>query len=125
VEFYELVSSRLASGGLFAQWVPTERVLTTVAEVFPHVATAVGPGPARFLVASNDPIPADVAAALARYRARQHGMLSPAQRTSLEHFFEHPRFEHVRRGEPRSSPTPESALNRDLHPRDEYFLNDG
>ena len=59
VEFYRLVAARLAPGGLFAQWVPTERVLASVAEVFPHVATAVGPGPAEFLIASNDPIPAD------------------------------------------------------------------
>ncbi len=125
VEFYELVAARLAPGGLFAQWVPTERVLTSVAEVFPHVATAVGPGPARFLVASNEPLPLDVAAALERFRAQPHGMLSSAQRTSLERFFEHPQLEQVRRGEPRSAPTPESALNRDLHPRDEYFLNDG
>jgi spermidine synthase len=125
VEFYELVAARLAPGGLFAQWVPTERVLASVTEVFPHVATAVGPGPARFLIASNDPIVGDRTAALARYRARPHGMLSPEQRASLESFFEHPSFQHVRRGEPRSAPAPESTLNRDLHPRDEYFLNDG
>jgi hypothetical protein len=30
----------------------------------------------------------------------------------------------VRRGEPPPA-TPEIELNRDLHPRDEYFLNDG
>jgi spermidine synthase len=125
VEFYELVAARLAPGGLFAQWVPTERVLTSVAEVFPHVATAVGPGPATFLIASNDPIPGDRAAALARWRARPHGMVSAQQRASLESFLEHPRFQHVRRGEPRSTPAAESSLNRDLHPRDEYFLNDG
>jgi spermidine synthase len=125
VEFYELVASRLAPGGLFAQWVPTKRVLASVAEVFPHVATTVGPGPATFLVASNDALPADVGDALARFRARPHGALSPEQRASLERFFEHAQLTHVRRGEPRSTPTPESELNRDLHPRDEYFLNDG
>ena len=76
-------------GGLFAQWVPTTRVLASVAEVFPHVATAVGPGPATFLVASNEPLPADLADALARFRARPHGALSPEQRASLERFFEH------------------------------------
>jgi len=125
VEFYELVASRLARGGLFAQWVPTKRVLASVAEVFPHVATAVGPGPATFLVASNEPLPADLRDALARFRARPHGALSPQQRASLERFFEHAQLTHVRSGEPRSTPTPESELNRDLHPRDEYFLNDG
>ena len=89
VEFYELVASRLAPGGLFAQWVPTTRVLASVAEVFPHVATTVGPGPATFLVASNEPLPADLADALARFRARPHGALSHEQRASLERFFEH------------------------------------
>jgi spermidine synthase len=123
VEFYELAAARLAPGGLFAQWVPTERVLASVAEVFPHVATMVAPGPATFLVASNDPIPDDLAEALARFHARPHGMLSAEQRASLGRFFETVEVTHVRRGEPRA-PAPEATLNRDLHPRDEYFLND-
>jgi len=94
------------------------------AQVFPHVATTVGPGPATFLVASNEPLPADLTDALARFRSRPHGALSPEQRASLESFFEHAELTHVRRGEPRAE-TPEVDLNRDLHPRDEYFLNDG
>jgi spermidine synthase len=125
VEFYELVASRLAAGGMFAQWVPTERVLASVTEVFPHVATAVGPGRAVFLIASNQPLPDDHGQALSRFRARPRGALQPEQRASLERFFEHAQLTHVRRGEPRTEPTPESDLNRDLHPRDEYFLNDG
>jgi spermidine synthase len=123
VEFYELVASRLAPGGLFAQWIPTERVLTSVAQVFPYVITAVGPGSAKFLVASNDPIPENRVEALARYRERPHAQLTHAQRASLEWYFEHAQLTHVRSGEPRAQ-VPEHALNRDLHPRDEYFLND-
>jgi predicted membrane-bound spermidine synthase len=123
VEFYELVRSRLAPNGLFAQWVPTERVLASVAHVFPHVATAVGPGPATFLVASNDPLPADLDDALARFHARPHGFLSPQQGASLGRFFEHAQLTHVRRGEP-PAPVPDADLNHDLRPRDEYFLND-
>jgi hypothetical protein len=99
-------------------------VLASVAEVFPYVATAVGPGRAEFLNASNDPIPGDPEGALARFRARPHGALTPEQRTSLERFFERAELTHVRRGESRAA-APEHALNRDLHPRDEYFLNDG
>jgi spermidine synthase len=124
VEFYQLVAERLAPGGLFAQWVPTERVLASVAEVFPHVTTAIGPGGADFLIASNEPIPTDRAGALARFRARPHGTLSPEQRASLDWYFAHGMLTDVRRGEPRTQATPESQLNRDLHPRDEYFLND-
>jgi spermidine synthase len=124
VEFYQLVAERLAPGGLFAQWVPTERVLASVAEVFPHVTTAIGPGGADFLIASNQPIPTDRAGAVARFRARPHGALSPEQRASLDWYFAHGTLTDVRRGEPRTESTPESQLNRDLHPRDEYFLND-
>ena len=123
VEFYELVASRLKPNGLFAQWVPTERVLTSVAQVFPHVATAVGPGAATFLVASNEPLPDDLADLMQRFRARPHGRLSPEQRASLTRFLEHAQLTHVRSGEPRAA-VPETKLNRDLHPRDEYFLND-
>jgi spermidine synthase len=123
VEFYELVASRLAQGGLFAQWVPTDRVLTSVAQVFPHVVTGVGPGSARFLIASNDPIPLDRAKALARFRARPHGELAQEQRATLEWYFEHAELRQARNGEPAQS-VHEDELNRDLHPRDEYFLND-
>jgi spermidine synthase len=124
VEFYELVASRLAPRGLFAQWVPTPRVLTSVAQVFPYVATTVGPGPATFVVASNEPLPADLKDALQRFHARPHGRLSPEQQASLGRFLEHAQLTHVRSGEP-LAPAPETELNRDLHPRDEYFLNDG
>jgi spermidine synthase len=123
VEFYELVAARLAPGGLFAQWVPTERVLTSVAQVFPYVATALGPGSAKFLIASNDPLPTDRAATLARYRERPQGRLTNEQRASLEWYFAHAELTHVRRGEPPDQ-VPEHAVNHDLHPRDEYFLND-
>jgi spermidine synthase len=124
VEFYELVASRLAEKGLFAQWVPTKRVLASVAEVFPYVATTVGPGPATFLIASNDPLPTGLGDALARFRSRPHAGLSPEQHASIGRFLEHAQLTRVRSGEPRAA-TPEAELNRDLHPRDEYFLNDG
>ena len=123
VEFYELVSSRLKPNGLFAQWVPTQRVLASVTQVFPYVATIVGPGPATFLVASNEPLPNDLADAVQRFRARPHGQLRPEQRASLGRFLEHAQLTQVRRGEPPAAVS-ETQLNRDLHPRDEYFLND-
>jgi hypothetical protein len=50
--------------------------------------------------------------------------VAPQQRATLDWYFARGVLTHVRRGEPRSGPTPESQLNRDLHPRDEYFLND-
>jgi predicted membrane-bound spermidine synthase len=126
VEFYEMVADRLAPGGLFAQWVPTPRVLASVAEVFPHVSTVDVPSATTFLLASNDPIGADHATALARFRALAgRGTLTAKQQASLERFFAEVELEPVRRGEPRRARTPETQLNRDLYPRDEYFLNDG
>jgi hypothetical protein len=50
--------------------------------------------------------------------------LSAEQRASLDHFFTDATFEIQRNGESRSEPTPEERLNRDLRPRDEYFVND-
>jgi spermidine synthase len=124
VEFYELVASRLAPRGLFAQWVPTQRVLASVVQVFPYVATTVGPGSATFLVASNEPLPDGLADAARRFRALPHGRLSPEQRASLDRFFEHAQLTPARSGEPPRAAA-KAELNRDLHPRDEYFLNDG
>jgi spermidine synthase len=126
VEFYRLVAATLAPNGLFAQWIPTDRVLASVAEVFPHVAITVGPGGARFLLASNDPLPTARAPALERFRTHAPAALSQAQRTRLERFLVEATFTHVRRGEVRvATAAGEDGLNRDLHPRDEYFLNDG
>ncbi len=126
LEFYRMVAQRLAPNGLFAQWAPTARVQTTVAEAFPYVWAVSVPGSATFLLASNEPIAMDRAAATARLRALAHGTtLSATQRASLERFFVGAELQPVRSGEPRATPTPDAQLNRDLHPRDEYFLNDG
>jgi predicted membrane-bound spermidine synthase len=124
VEFYRLVAERLAPNGMFAQWVPTERVLASVAAVFPYVATTVTPGSAMFLVASNEPLPRNGGEMLARFRALPADALSAGQRASLERFLAQAVLTTVRSGEPAAASTPESELNRDLFPRDEYFLND-
>jgi spermidine synthase len=123
VEFYETVAARLAPGGLFAQWVPTERVLNSVAEVFPYVATVAVPGDSTFLLASHAPIAFDRQAATMKFRAlAKHSSLSHKQQVSLERFLAGVALRPIRDGEARP-PTPEAELNRDLHPRDEYFLN--
>jgi hypothetical protein len=99
-------------------------VLASVVQVFPYVATTVGPGSATFLVASNEPLPDGLADAARRFRALPHGRLSPEQRASLDRFFEHAQLTPARSGEPPRAAA-KAELNRDLHPRDEYFLNDG
>jgi predicted membrane-bound spermidine synthase len=121
-EFYELVAAHLAPGGLFAQWVPTKRVLETVKQVFPHVVVMEVPGGrGEFLLASDRPVPVDQTALAERLAARSGG-LREVQRASVRAFVEgvSPRIE--RAGGPAPS-VPETALNSDLFPRDEYFLN--
>jgi spermidine synthase len=139
VEFYETVAEHLAPNGIILQWVASSRVLTTAAEVFPHVSTVTTPErmlfassggagryvSAQFMLASKDPIVLDREATAARFRAlAQNSSLSAQQRASIEQFLvDDLELQPVRSGEPRSAPTPELQLNRDLFPRDEYFLN--
>lgn len=121
-EFYELVAAHLSPGGLFAQWVPTARVLATVKQVFPHVLVMEVPGGrGEFLLASDRPVPFDRQALLERLASRS-AKFSEAQRASVRAFAEatQPRVERAG-GAP--EPVAESALNADLFPRDEYFLN--
>ncbi|MGH9150220.1 MAG: spermidine synthase, partial [Acidimicrobiales bacterium] len=121
-EFYELVRSRLAEGGLFAQWVPTARSLTTVRTVFPHVTVlwVGGYGGSRFLLASSQPITFDRAAVNARLAAMGAdatfgGVLGPALTGYLATVGPS--------ALPPQGRVPAGQVNRDLFPRDEYFLN--
>ncbi|MDQ4068468.1 MAG: fused MFS/spermidine synthase, partial [Actinomycetota bacterium] len=126
VEFYELLRSRLAPGGLVSQWMPTPRTLNSASEVFPHVlrfSVASYQG-SNFYVASEQPITFDREKVLARWRALQpEQAFPPEQVESITRFLT--TVEPVKIG---SAPGPpvrlsEEDLNRDLAPRDEYFLN--
>jgi spermidine synthase len=122
VEFYELLRSRLDADGLVSQWQATPRVLNSATEVFPHVLRFTVPSydGSQFMVASQRPITFDRDAVLARFRALEPSkMFSPAQAASLLDFLstvEPGEVSVVRR-------IGEEGLNRDLAPRDEYFLN--
>jgi spermidine synthase len=122
VEFYRLVSERLSSTGLFTQWVPTGRVVTGAASVFPYVSVIEVPGGrGQFLIAGNAPFQFDRARLLERVDAIQ-GLL-PAQHASIRTLFEKGQVQVLREGTvlvPRAE-----DVNVDLFPRDEYFLNDG
>jgi spermidine synthase len=123
VEFYRLVSDRLAPGGLMSQWAPTPRVLNTMLEVFPHVTHFVVPSYSStpFVLASNDPIPFDRQVLLERIDA-QRAAFSPEQHASIREFAATVQPQCLRAG----AEIPEVAddqLNHDLFPRDEYFLN--
>ncbi len=121
-EFYSLVASRLVPQGLFAQWIPTERVLTTVAHVFPYVMTMEVPGGrGRFLVASNEPITFDRDALVQRVEQRTSAF-TPAQREAVLTFARTLAPLQYRTGQPAAA-VEARELNTDLFPRDEYFLN--
>jgi spermidine synthase len=122
-EFYELISSRLAPGGVMAQWAPTPRAANTVTEVFPYVVRFAVPSynDSPFVVASNDPIPFDRAALLQHLEAERDAF-SPEQYASMRQFLETAQPQCLRNGSP-PHPVPADAINRDLFPRDEYFLN--
>lgn len=117
VEFYELVKSRLAPGGVLAQWAPTERTLRSVASVFPHVARVAGPqitAANSFFLAAEHPLTVDVPVLRERLAAVRRDGLPPAQQADLERFVEGAFLEH-------SPPTPVGAdVNSDLFPKDEY-----
>ncbi|MGQ0504806.1 MAG: spermidine synthase, partial [Myxococcaceae bacterium] len=117
-EFYELALARLAPGGVFAQWIPSERIFQTAASVFPHTRAVRSPhaqDEAQFLVGSNAPLSDDAAAVLARYwRTRKGGLPAETERR-LEAFVSTLTFD------PGAASTfGAGELNRDLFPRDEY-----
>lgn len=116
-EFLEQVRGRLKPGGLYVQWAPTARVVETFVAVFPH-AVLLQPFPV--LIGSNDAIPFDQAALLAR-------LADPAV------------LAHARRGNPAiqdlakevagpvyrwapGTPRDPPPLT-DMFPRDEFFAN--
>ena len=126
VEFYELVASRLSEDGVFVQWIPTERVLNGVRRVFQHVVIGEVPDyfASRFIVASKQPL--RLHAPTLRERLAGVDMKSsfnPEQERRLVEFFERAKLQRLweRR---KVLALPEQHFNNDLHPRDEYFLND-
>lgn len=122
LEFYQLVAAHLAPGGLFAQWVPTPRVLTTVKQVFPHVVVMEVPGGRGvFLLASATALPFDRDALTQRLTASAQAF-SETQRRSVLEFAATAQPKVERAGEAAPVVTPRE-VNTDLFPRDEYFLN--
>ncbi|MGH9277841.1 MAG: fused MFS/spermidine synthase [Acidimicrobiales bacterium] len=129
VEFYELVRSRLATGGLFSQWIPSNRTRNGVTHVFPHVMmfSVASYGGSQFMVASRHPITFDRQQVLARFDtlvANADGgfLLAPERLRTIRDFLTTVEPALLRDGT-HPAPVDESHLNRDLFPRDEYFLN--
>lgn len=118
VDYYEMVKDRLAPGGVMATWVPSGRVMASVQKVFPHVVTGVVEeyGESRFVVASTSPITLDTDELQRRLQATD---LPAGRKASLAPVVASITDE----CDPTIPPVSEAELNRDLFPRDEFFLN--
>jgi hypothetical protein len=116
-EFMQAVRGRLAPGGLYVQWAPTPRVVETFAAVFPHVVLL---RPISIVIGSNDPIPYDREALLARLASPEvaahlaRGRAGCCDWASML-------YEPERRWTP-GMPRGAAPLT-DLFPRDEFYLN--
>jgi hypothetical protein len=116
-EFLQQVRRRLAPGGLYVQWGPTQRSVETFASVFPYTLLLM---PGSVLIGSERPIPYDaaelarrfaqpeVAAHLARGNRGFGDYASMFARAPLSWFPGSPRVE---------------ASLTDVFPRDEFYLN--
>ena len=116
-EYLEQVRRRLAPGGLYVQWTPTERAVETFASAFPHAVQLL---PANIMVGSDRPLH-DVPATLTRRLAE------PAIAA------------HIRRGNPAVGDLAAMIADpprvwgpadirtadplTDMFPRDEFFVN--
>jgi spermidine synthase len=122
-EFYELVTDRLDDGGVFTQWLPTDRTLDTMQETFPHLLVFTVPTyfGSRFAIASERPLAFD--------RDRILRALDDADTSTFPDGFEQAIVRFVTETEPEvvagGRPIADDRRNEDLFPRDEYWLNNG
>ena len=115
-EFLKQVRERLAPGGLYVRWAPSQRAAETFAAVFPHTILLM---PVAVLIGSNEPIPFDPQAlsrALAEPGVTEHLRRCNQAFTDWTPLFAEPPI--VRRPE---TPRGEPPLT-DVFPRDEFYL---
>ncbi|CAN5269620.1 fused MFS/spermidine synthase [soil metagenome] len=116
-EFFQQVRSKLAPGGIYVQWAPTERSIATFRSVFPHV-TMIHPA----LLGSDRPIPYSREKALALLENAEidaHFAAAGSNRAELRQWFRDKKIEPLNDGRT----VPASSPNTDFFPRDEYYLN--
>lgn len=116
-EFIEQVRARLAPGGIYVQWAPSQRAAETFASVFPHTILLM---PVAVLIGSNDPIPFDpgrLAEAFESAAASAHLRRGNPALADWSALFAHPALVWT-------PETPRSAAPlSDVFPRDEFYLN--
>ena len=116
-EFFRQIQAKLAPGGIYVQWAPTERAIETFRSVFPYV-TMVHPA----LLGGDRPIPVSrekILELLARPEIDLHLASARVDRAELLKWFEDKKVEVLNDGRTVPARTP----NTDFFPRDEYYLN--
>ncbi|TAJ33217.1 MAG: hypothetical protein EPO67_07815 [Reyranella sp.] len=116
-EFFEQVKGKLAPGGIYVQWAPTERSVETFRSVFPYV-TMVHPA----MLGSERPIPYSrekIAALLAQPSVAAHLREARVDTVELGKWFQDKQIEVLNDGKT----VPARSPNTDFFPRDEYYLN--
>jgi spermidine synthase len=116
-EFFQQVRSKLAPGGIYVQWAPTERTVETFRSVFPYV-TMIHPA----LLGSDRPISYSrdkMLTQLARPEIDGHLAAARVDRNELRQWIEDKKIEVLNVG----NTMPARAPNTDFFPRDEYYLN--
>jgi hypothetical protein len=118
-EFYQAMRDRLADGGIVSHWGAHGRfVLPTFLSVYPHVVQ-IGDN---LLLGANGPITFDQEDLLARLANPAIASYFEASGADLDRVRSIISEGPIRRWGP-DSPRPDSPINTDLQPRDEYFLN--
>ena len=123
-EFYELIAERLDDDGILAQWVPSGRVPNTVASVFPYVTAITVPSyhDSSFLLAGKQPFDTSTSVLAQRFGGVAPEAFSLQQRASLDAVIAASQPRCIADGTT-AAELPDGAVNRDLRPLDEYFMN--
>jgi hypothetical protein len=116
-EFLQSVRRRLAPGGLYVQWGPTQRTVETFAAVFPHSMLLM---PGSVLIGSDSPIPFDAAALAARFA--DPAVMAHLTRGNRGYGDYAGMFAAAPLRWAPGSPRAEASLT-DVFPRDEFYLN--
>ncbi|NBQ74813.1 MAG: hypothetical protein EBU14_05495, partial [Acetobacteraceae bacterium] len=116
-EFIDQARRRLAPGGLYIQWAPTQRAVETFASVFPHALLLM---PAGVMIGSNEPIPYDPARLAAEFTKPAHLAHLRAGNTQFSDWVGLFADAPLRwlPGQQRQEPP-----LTDVFPRDEFYLN--
>ncbi|WP_270938010.1 fused MFS/spermidine synthase [Falsiroseomonas oryzae] len=116
-EFLQSVRRRLAPGGIYVQWGPTQRTVETFAAVFPYTLLLM---PGSVLIGSDRPIPYDADALARRFQDPQ--VVAHLLRGNRGYSDYGAMFGRQALSWQPGSPRAEASLT-DVFPRDEFYLN--